>query len=331
MSSDIHVGDPLLVIEDLKLEFKTEEGTVKALDGINITVKKGEIHGVIGETGCGKSVTSLTTLGLLDNNARIRGGEVLYKGVNLLKMNDEDLRQKIRGNEISMIFQNPSTSLNPVYTAGEQIKESVVIYQSDDKKEAQKLVLDELDRVKLPDPEDVYDKYPHELSGGMQQRVMIAMMLACNSNLLIADEPTTALDVSIQAQFLKILRGLKESRDLSILYITHDMAVISEICDVVTVMYGGQIAEKADVHELFKNPKHPYTIGLIHSVPGVMESIEEFETIPGTVPRLINPPSGCRFHPRCEYAREICKEKKPELEEIEKDHFVACHFWEEVE
>jgi len=322
---------PLLEIKDLKLDFLTEEGTVKALDNVNITVKKGEIHGLIGETGCGKSVTSLTTLGLLDDNARIRGGEVIYKGKDLLKMDENTLRQKVRGNEISMIFQNPSTSLNPVYTAGEQIRESVVIYQSDDKKEAQKLVLDELDRVKLPDPEDVYDKYPHELSGGMQQRVMIAMMLACDSNLLIADEPTTALDVSIQAQFLKVLQELKESEGLSILYITHDMAVISEICDVVTVMYGGQIAETADVSDLFNTPKHPYTIGLIHSVPGVKESIEEFETIPGTVPRLINPPSGCRFHPRCEYAREICKKEKPNLEEIEKNHYVACHFWEEVE
>lgn len=324
-------SQPLLEIKNLSLDFLTEEGTVKALDDVNITVRKGEIHGLIGETGCGKSVTSLTTLGLLDNNARIRGGKVLYKGVDLLEMDEEELRRKVRGNEISMIFQNPSTSLNPVYTAGEQIKESIVLYQGDDKKEAEQLVLGELDRVKLPDPEDVYEKYPYELSGGMQQRVMIAMMLACNSNLLIADEPTTALDVSIQAQFLKVLQELKESEGLSILYITHDMAVISEICDVVTVMYGGQIAETADVFDLFKNPKHPYTIGLIHSVPGVEESIENFETIPGTVPRLINPPSGCRFHPRCEYAQEICKEKRPELEEISKDHFVACHFWEEVE
>ncbi len=322
---------PLLEIKNLSLDFLTEEGTVKALDGINLTVKKGEIHGLIGETGCGKSVTSLTTLGLLDNNARIRDGEVLYKGVDILKMDEKKLRQKIRGNEISMIFQNPSTSLNPVYSAGEQVKESIVLYQSDDKKEAERLVLDELDRVKLPDPEDVYEKYPHELSGGMKQRVMIAMMLACDSNLLIADEPTTALDVSIQAQFLKVLQELQEKEDLSILYITHDMAVISEVCDVVTVMYGGQIAETAEVHDIFNDPKHPYTIGLIHSVPGVKERIENFATIPGTVPRLINPPSGCRFHPRCEYAQEICEEEKPDLEEIDTGHFVACHFWEDVE
>ncbi len=255
----------------------------------------------------------------------------LSKPLNLLNINEKNLRKKIRGNEISMIFQNPSTSLNPVYTSGEQIKESIVLYQTEDSKKAKKLVLNELDRVKLPDPEDVYEKYPHELSGGMQQRVMIAMMLACNSTLLIADEPTTALDVSIQAQFLKVLTELKEKEDLSILYITHDMAVISEICDRVTVMYGGQIAETANIHQIFNKPKHPYTLGLINSVPGVKKDISEFETIPGTVPQLINPPSGCRFHPRCEYSGDICEEKRPELEKIEEDHVVACHFWEEVE
>ncbi|MFW6038679.1 MAG: ABC transporter ATP-binding protein [Candidatus Saliniplasma sp.] len=327
-------GETLLEIRNLKLDFLTEEGTVKALDGIDITVKKGEIHGLIGETGCGKSVTSLTTLGLLDNNARIRGGKVLYKGKDLLKLKEEDLRKYIRGNEISMIFQNPSSSLNPVYTAGNQIKESIILYQAPDKKDAARLVLDELDRVKLPDPEDVAEKYPHELSGGMKQRVMIAMMLACKSNLLIADEPTTALDVSIQAQFLKVLEKLKEENELTILYITHDMAVVSEICDRVTVMYAGQIVETADVYDLFNNPKHPYTQGLIHSVPGVETSIENFETIPGTVPRLINPPSGCRFHPRCKYARKKCSKVKPTLENVlgEKDeHVVSCHFWDVIE
>ncbi len=331
MAEKVAVGEPLLEIKDLKLEFITEEGTVEALDGVNLTVKKGEIHGLIGETGCGKSVTSLATLGLLDNNARVRGGEILYKGIDLLELKEEELRKGIRGNEISMIFQNPSTSLNPVYDVGNQIRESILLYQTKDKKEASRLVLSELDRVKLPDPEDISTKFPHELSGGMKQRVMIAMMLACQSNLLIADEPTTALDVSIQAQFLKVLKELKEREELSILYITHDMAVVSEICDVVTVMYGGQIAETADVHTLFKNPSHPYAKGLIYSVPGVMQSIDDFETIPGTVPRLISPPSGCRFHPRCEYAKKICQKKKPELEEIEKDHYVACYFWEEVE
>jgi len=331
MVEKVNKGEPILKINDIILDFSTEEGTVKALDDVSLTVKKGEIHGLIGETGCGKSVTSLTTLGLLDDNAIIRGGEVFYRGEDLLEMSEKELRKNVRGNEISMIFQNPSTSLNPVYTAGEQVKESIVLYQSDDDDESQRLVLDELDRVKLPDPEEVYKKYPHELSGGMMQRVMIAMMLACNSNLLIADEPTTALDVSIQAQFLKVLEELKEKEELSILYITHDMAVISEICDKVTVMYGGQIAETAEVHDIFNNPRHPYTNGLIHSVPGVKKDVKEFETIPGTVPRLINPPSGCRFHPRCEYAQEICKEERPPLERIGKEHLVACHFWEEVE
>jgi len=330
MSLEVKRGEPILVIEDLELEFKTEEGIVEALDGIDLVVKKGEIHGLIGETGCGKSVTSLTILGLLDDNARIRGGHVYYKGEDLLGLSQDDLRKNVRGNEISMIFQNPQSALNPVYTAGEQVKESIVLYQSEDKKEAKKLVLDELDRVKLPDPEDVYEKYPHELSGGMKQRVMIAMMLACNSKLLIADEPTTALDVSIQAQFLRVLKTLQKETDLSILYITHDMAVVSEICDIVTVMYAGQVVETANVNKLFKDPKHPYTIGLIHSVPGVETSIEDFDTIPGTVPRLINPPSGCRFHPRCEHAEEKCKKEKPKLERISSDHEVACHFWEDM-
>lgn len=334
MAKKIRKGEPLMKIKDLNVEFKTEEGIVEALDNINITVKKGEIHGLIGETGCGKSVTSLSVLGLLDNNAMIREGHIYYRGKDLLKYDQETLRKEIRGNKISMIFQNPVSSLNPVYTAGDQVKESVALYQSKEKNEVKRIVLDELDRVKLPDPEDVYDKYPHELSGGMKQRVMIAMMLACNSNLVIADEPTTALDVSTEAQFLKVLKNLQTTEGLSILYITHDMAVISEICDKVTVMYAGQIVESAKVREIFKNPKHPYTIGLIHSVPGVEQKIEDFRTIEGTVPQLIDPPSGCRFHPRCKYAGEICKKEKPNLEEVgeaDEEHLVSCHFWRNVD
>jgi len=325
------MAEPILEIKDFQLDFQTEEGLVKALDGINIEVKDGEIHGLIGETGCGKSVSSLATLGLLDKNAIIRGGQILYKGRDLLELKEEQIRKEIRGNEISMIFQDPVSSLNPVYTAGNQVGESVLLYQTEDKKEAKKLVLEEFDRVKLPDPGDIYEKFPHELSGGMKQRVMIAMMLACQSELLIADEPTTALDVSTQAQFLKVLEELQERVGLSILYITHDMAVVSEICDTVTVMYAGQIAESADVNEIFNNPQHPYTIGLINSVPGIKQRLEDFVTIEGTVPRLINPPSGCRFHPRCKYAKQKCIDEKPPLEETGPDHKVACHFWEEVE
>lgn len=320
----------IMEIKDLVVHFSTEEGMVEALDGINLKITRGDIHGLIGETGCGKSVTSLTILGLLDENAVIKGGEILYKGKDLLKMNNQELREEIRGNEISMIFQDPSSSLNPVYTAGNQIMESVVLYQTNDMDEAKMKVIDELDRVKLPDPEDIFEKYPYELSGGMKQRVMIAMMLACKSNLLIADEPTTALDVSIQAQFLKVLEELQSEMDLSMLYITHDMAVISEICDKVTVMYAGQIVESAEIRRIFKNPKHPYTRGLIKSVPGIKLNIDEFDTIPGTVPRLINPPKGCRFHPRCEYAEEICKKEKPEQRQVKGNHTVACHFWEEI-
>ncbi len=325
------MAEPILQIKDFQLDFSTEEGLVKALDGINIDVKEGEIHGLIGETGCGKSVSSLATLGLLDKNAIIRGGEIIYKGRDLLTMKEEQVRKEIRGNEISMIFQDPVSSLNPVYTAGNQVGESVLLYQTENKKEAKKLVLDEFERVKLPDPGDIYDKFPHELSGGMKQRVMIAMMLACQSDLLIADEPTTALDVSTQAQFLKVLEELQERVGLSILYITHDMAVVSEICDTVTVMYAGQIAESGEVHEIFNNPQHPYTRGLINSVPGIKQNLEDFVTIEGTVPRLINPPSGCRFHPRCKYAKQKCIDEKPPLEETGPNHKVACHFWEEVQ
>ena len=323
--------ETILNIKDLRTHFTSEEGMVEALDGVNLEIKKGEIHGLVGETGCGKSVTSLTILGLLDNNARIKSGEIIYKGQDLLKMSQKELRKNIRGKEISMIFQDPSSSLNPVYTSGEQVREAVQLHRSKDTEIARQMVLDEFDKVKLPDPEDIYEKYPHQLSGGMKQRVMISMMLACNSDLIIADEPTTALDVSIQAQFLRVLKELQEELDLSMLYITHDMAVISEICDRVSVMYAGQIVESGTVHDIFKNPKHPYTRGLINSVPGIKQSIEEFSTIPGTVPRLIDPPTGCRFNPRCEYAKEKCENIKPETREIRENHTAACHYLEEVE
>ena len=317
--------NPLLQIENLKVDFHTEEGMVKALDNISFTIEEGNIHGLIGETGCGKSVTSLTILGLLDKNAIIRDGNIFYKGEDILHLSDNEKRKRIRGNEISMIFQDPGSSLNPVYTSGNQVKESVNLYQTKDKKLAKKRVIEELNQVKLPDPWDIYNKFPHELSGGMKQRIMIAMMLACNSSLVLADEPTTALDVSIQAQFLKVLQELRKEVGISMLYVTHDMAVVSEICDVVTVMYAGQIVETAPLRNIFENPLHPYTIGLINSVPGVKQDVENFSTIEGTVPRLINPPSGCRFHPRCSKSVDICSEKKPPLKTIRGSHQVACH------
>lgn len=320
----------LLEIKDLKVHFSTEEGVVKALDGISLTIHEGEIHGLIGETGCGKSVTSLTVLRLLDKNATILDGHIFYKGKDLLVMSENEMRKRIRGNEISMIFQDPGSSLNPVYTSGDQVKESVRLYRTRDEEGAHAIVIEELEKVQLPDPHDIYYKFPHELSGGMKQRIMIAMMLACNSSLLIADEPTTALDVSIQAQFLKVLKDIQQQSGVSILFVTHDMAVISEICDRVTVMYAGQIVETAPVREIFHNPRHPYTTGLINCVPGISQKIEDFHTIRGTVPRLINPPSGCRFHPRCDLMQEICIKKKPVLNEIGDSHFISCHFQEKL-
>lgn len=328
---DYSSKETILDIKDLKTHFTSEEGMVEALDGVNLDIKKGEIHGLVGETGCGKSVTSLTILGLLDNNARIKAGEVNYKGQDLLKMSQKELKKEIRGKEISMIFQDPSSSLNPVYTSGEQVREAVQLHRTKETEKARKMVIEEFDKVKLPDPENIYGKYPHQLSGGMKQRVMISMMLACNSDLIVADEPTTALDVSIQAQFLKVLKDLQQELDLSMLYITHDMAVISEICDRVSVMYAGQIVESGTVHDIFKNPKHPYTRGLINSVPGIKQDIEDFVTIEGTVPRLINPPSGCRFHPRCQYATDKCENEKPRTRKIQGDHSAACHHLEAIE
>ncbi|MFW6119467.1 MAG: ABC transporter ATP-binding protein [Petrotogales bacterium] len=315
----------LIEIKNLVISFETEEGKVEALDGVVFQIKEGSIHGLIGETGCGKSITGMSIMGLLDNNALIENGEILFKGNNILKYSEKRLQREIRGNEIAMIFQDPASSLNPVFTIKNQMEEVIRMYQKTGKKEIAKKVMEELSRVKLPDVDSLIYKYPHQLSGGMKQRVMIAMMLSCNPSLLIADEPTTALDVSIQAQFLKILNDLKQEMHMTMLYITHNLAVISEICDRVSVMYAGRIVETAPVSSLFKNAQHPYTYKLIHSVLGVENDLEDLEEIPGSVPRLINPPKGCRFHPRCEEAKDICSKEIPKLKKIGDDHFVACY------
>jgi len=377
----------LLNIKDLVVRFYTYEGVVKAIEGVNLDVKEGEILGIVGETGCGKTVTGLSIVRLIPPPGKIEGGTIFFKGknglVNLLRI-DESALKEIRGRDISLIFQEPSSALNPVFTVGEQISE---VFMQHRRKEIIEKVLEEIEkdiqkasgrlhikvlrlqrkiyrkmlekpnsislrivskipivrryqrRLKailkkeairmlketgIPDPEKVVDMYPHELSGGMQQRVVIAMALACNPKLLIADEPTTSLDVTVQAQILHLIRDLRKKFKSSILFITHDLGVIAELCDRVAVMYAGNICEIADVEELFKKPLHPYTRALLESIP---RPGKELKSIPGTVPNLISPPSGCRFHPRCPYIMQICSKVKPEMKQVTENHFVACHLY----
>lgn len=314
----------ILEIKDLKLSFETEEGTVEALDGVYLDVEEGHFHGLIGETGCGKSITGLTVIGLLDNNARIERGEVLFRGRDLLKFTEKQFQRAIRGKEVAMVFQDPASSLDPVFSIKDQMLEAVRLNRKETKQSNERVVKELLNKVKLPDVESLLEKYPHQLSGGMKQRVMIAMMLGRNPSMLIADEPTTALDVSIQAQFLRILMDLKKTTNLTVLYITHNLAVLTEICDEVSVMYAGRIVETASIGDVFHNPSHPYTKKLVNSILRADSTLDSLEEIPGSVPRLINPPPGCRFHPRCEEAVDECSRVVPPVKEIGTNHLVAC-------
>ncbi|AEC51398.1 dipeptide ABC transporter, dipeptide-binding protein [Pyrococcus sp. NA2] len=314
----------LLRVEDLYVNFRTLWGVAKVLNGVNFTIKEGEIFGLVGETGCGKSVTASTILRLLPPNAEV-SGKIIFKGENLLEKSEEEMR-KIRGKEISIIFQDPMTSLNPLFKIRDQMIDIITLHNNVSKEEAEERAKDLLKSVGLPDPDRILNSYPHELSGGMRQRVMIAMALSSNPSLLIADEPTTALDVTVQKQILNLILELKETYNFSVLFITHDLGVVAEICDRVGVMYAGNIVEIASTEELFENPLHPYTKGLLSVVPDPRYK-KKLKPLRGSVPSLINPPSGCRFHPRCNYATEICTKEKPKLSEYSPGHFVACHLY----
>ena len=314
----------LLEIKDLQTSFFTSDGEIKAVDGVSFDIQDGKTMGLVGESGCGKSVTALSVMRLLaKGTGEVVGGDILYRGKNLANLSEEEMR-KIRGNEISMIFQEPMTSLNPVFTIGEQIIESVQLHQQVGKREGRDRAIEMLRLVKIAEPEKRVGDYPHQLSGGMRQRVMIAMALSCNPSLLMADEPTTALDVTIQAQILDLMGELQEKLGMAVLLITHDLGVVAEQADDVAVMYAGRIVERATPDIIFSRPMHPYTIGLMNSVPGATGKKDRLDAIPGIVPSPLDWPSGCRFRTRCTRADDSCAAQQPELLEVEPGHWVAC-------
>ncbi len=320
----------LLEVKNLKTYFYTDDGVAKAVNDVSYTVDRKETLGVVGESGCGKSVTALSIMRLIpDPPGKIVGGEILFDGRDLLKLSEEEMRG-IRGNKIGMIFQEPMTSLNPVFTIGNQIEESIILHQKVSKEEAKNRAIEMLKKVGIPAPEQRYKEYPHQLSGGMRQRVMIAIALACNPAILIADEPTTALDVTVQAQILELIGGLQESLGMGVVLITHDLGVIAEHADKVAVMYASHIVEYSIADEVYFNPLHPYTVGLLGSIPKIHIESERLMTIEGTVPIPTNYPIGCNFASRCSYATPKCIAEEPALIEEETGHWVACHHWQEV-
>jgi oligopeptide/dipeptide ABC transporter ATP-binding protein len=320
----------LLSVQELKTYFYTSYGVVKAVDGVSLKVQKQEAIGVVGESGSGKSVTALSIMKLVPSPpGKIIHGEILYKGEDILPYSERDMIS-IRGKEISMVFQDPLTYINPVLRIDDQIAEAIRIHQGKTKKEAQDEVVDVLKRVNIPSPREVAKSYPHQLSGGMRQRVLIAIAISCNPSLLIADEPTTALDVTIQAQILELIKELRQELDTSLMLITHDLGIVAEVCDRVYVMYAGQIVEQADIFLLFEDPKHPYTTGLLKSALSIDEFRKELFILEGNVPSLIDPPSGCRFHPRCPHAMPICKQETAILTpEGNSGRTVACWLYNE--
>ncbi|XJZ27018.1 ABC transporter ATP-binding protein [Bacillota bacterium Lsc_1132] len=323
----------LLEVVEIQTVFKTDKGEVTSVDEVSFSLKPGETIGIVGESGCGKSVTSLSIMKLLGKQGKVKNGQMLFKGKDLVKASEGEMRQ-IRGNDISMIFQEPMTSLNPVFTIGSQMLEVIKLHLKLTKKEAEKYAIEMLTKVGIPRAEAIMKEYPHSLSGGMRQRVMIAMALACKPSLLIADEPTTALDVTIQAQILKLMKQLKDESNTAIMLITHDLGVVAEMADKVIVMYAGQIVEEADVYSLFDDPKHPYTKGLLESIPHLeYEADQRLHSIPGAVPTLQQMPKGCRFHTRCAFSSERCLQEKPQLLSLkeQKEHKVRCWIYKQDE
>ncbi len=322
----METANVLLAVENLKTQFFTYGGVVEALDEVSFGIIEGEVFGLVGESGCGKSVTASSILGLVQKPGKVISGRVLLDGDDLLQKTEKEMNA-IRGSRISIIFQDPTSSLNPLFRIGYQVAEPYIYHQGKTAKDAAKDALKILSQTGLPDPADKARNYPHELSGGMRQRAMIAMALTCQPDLLIADEPTTNLDVTIERQILNLVKDLQEEFGTSVLWITHDLGVIAQICDRVAVMYAGIIVEQADVRTVFRSPKHPYTQKLLRAIPAADSAGENLEEIPGSVPRLINPPSGCRFHPRCDHATSVCSEKKPIELEVSPGHTVACHLF----
>jgi len=314
----------LLEVRDLHTHFAGDDGEFRAVDGISFSLRPGRTLGIVGESGCGKSVTALSIMGLVPQPpGRIAGGAIIFEGTDLLRLPAAELRE-LRGNKISMIFQEPMTSLNPAFTIGDQIVEVLLRHRALSRREARDKAIEMLRRVRIPAPEQRFDDYPHKLSGGMRQRAMIAMALACDPKLLIADEPTTALDVTVQAQILDLMRNLRDETGAAIMLITHDLGVIAEIAQEVVVMYSGKIVERAEVSSLFADPQHPYTVGLLGSIPKLHADQQKLTTIEGVVPNPLQLPPGCRFNPRCPFAVEKCRMSEPPLAEVKPGHFSAC-------
>ncbi len=319
------MGKNVVEFKNLSISFKTEEGIVRAVNDVSFEVRKGEVLGIVGESGCGKSVTSMSLMRLLPVPPAIyESGSINLNGVDILTLSEEEMREK-RGSEVAIIFQEPMTSLNPVLKIGFQISEVMLIHEKISKEEAKKRAIEMIKLVGIPRAERIYDSYPHELSGGMRQRIMIAIALACNPKVLIADEPTTALDVTIQAQILDLIKDMKKKFDTSIMMITHDLGVIAEMADYVVVMYAGKVVEKGRVMDIFKNPQHPYTIGLMKSKPTFEGKNEKLYSIPGQVPNPMNLPNYCYFYDRCDKKKDSCKQGIPELVYIENSHYVSCY------